>query len=122
MEGYNNHLDIDVLKKLVYDLLRETSCREDNKMRKEGQYGSIRGKYSNSYKDLFMRYPALFNMIIERGPEFEKREFENIISKLSAVRRKEKTEEEASVEFGQEMVDKYVKPILPENPNPEKNN
>ena len=115
MEDYNNHLDTNVLKELVYGLLKETSCKEDNKLRKDEQYGSIRGKYSQKYKDIFMRYPALFNMIIERGPEFETREFENILSKLAAVKRKEKTDEEASVEFGQEMVDKYVKPKLPDD-------
>lgn len=113
MDGFNNHLDIDTLRNLVYNLLNDTSSsKEDNKMRKEKKFGNIRGKYSQKYKDIFMRYPALFNMIIERGNEFEKNEFENILSKLSAVRNKTKTEEEASVEFGQEMVDKYVKPKL----------
>ena len=59
-----------------------------------------------------MIYPALFNMVIENGKKFDLTQFEQMMTMISKVRRKEVTEEAASKQFGEQMVDKYVKPKL----------
>jgi hypothetical protein len=59
-----------------------------------------------------MIYPALYNMIIENGKKFDLVQFEQMMVMISMVRRKEVTEESASQQFGEQMVEKYVKPKL----------
>lgn len=59
-----------------------------------------------------MIYPALYNMIIENGKKFDLSQFEQMMVMISKVRRKEVTEESASQQFGEQMVEKYVKPKL----------
>ncbi len=59
-----------------------------------------------------MIYPALYNMIIENGKKFDLTQFEQMMTMISKIRRKEVTEEAASQQFGKEMVEKYVKPKL----------
>ena len=56
-----------------------------------------------------MRYPALYNMILENGKEFDLLQFEQMMGMIAKVRAKKMTEENASKEFGEKMVDKYVK-------------
>ena len=59
-----------------------------------------------------MRYPALFNAIIENGQEFDLIQFEDMMSMVSKVRTKQISDETASQKFGEQMVNKYVKPNL----------
>jgi hypothetical protein len=61
---------------------------------------------------LMMIYPALYNMIIENGKKFDLTQFEQMMTMISKIRRKEVTEEAASKKFGEEMVEKFVKPKL----------
>lgn len=61
---------------------------------------------------LMMIYPALYNMVIENGKNFDLTQFEQMMTMISKVRRKEVTEESASQQFGEQMVEKYVKPKL----------
>jgi hypothetical protein len=51
-------------------------------------------------------------MIIENGKKFDLTQFEQMMVMISKVRRKEVTEESASQQFGEQMVEKYVKPKL----------
>jgi hypothetical protein len=51
-------------------------------------------------------------MIIENGKKFDLTQFEQMMTMISKVRRKEVTEEAASKKFGEEMVEKFVKPKL----------
>ena len=108
----DEHLDVEQIKSLVYQLLTETDCPEDNRKREAKKYADLRGKYQQKYMPLMMIYPALFNMVIENGKKFDLTQFEQMMNTISKVRRKEVTEEAASKQFGEEMVDKYVKPIL----------
>ena len=54
----------------------------------------------------------LFNVVIENGNKFDLTQFGQMMTMISKVRRKEVTEEAASQKFGEEMVEKYVKPKL----------
>jgi len=108
----DEHLDVEQIKSLVYQLLTETDCPEDNRKREAKKYADLRGKYQQKYTPLMMIYPALFNMVIENGKKFDLTQFEQMMTTISKVRRKEVTEEAASKQFGEEMVDKYVKPKL----------
>jgi hypothetical protein len=108
----DEHLDVEQIKSYVYQLLTETDCPEDNRKREAKKYADLRGKYQQKYTPLMMIYPALFNMVIENGKKFDLTQFEQMMITISKVRRKEVTEEAASKQFGEEMVDKYVKPKL----------
>lgn len=109
---FDEHLDVEQIKSYVYQLLSETDCPEDNKKRDAKKYADLRGKYQQKYMPLMMIYPALYNMIIENGKKFDLSQFEQMMVMISKVRRKELTEESASQQFGEQMVEKYVKPKL----------
>jgi hypothetical protein len=109
---FDEHLDVEQIKSYVYQLLTETNCPEDNRKREAKKYSDLRGKYQQKYMPLMMIYPALFNMVIENGKKFDLTQFEQMMTTISKVRRKEVTEEAASKQFGEEMVEKYVKPKL----------
>lgn len=109
---FDEHLDVEQIKSYVYQLLSETDCPEDNKKRDAKKYADLRGKYQQKYMPLMMIYPALYNMIIENGKKFDLVQFEQMMVMISKVRRKELTEESASQQFGEQMVEKYVKPKL----------
>ena len=109
---FDEHLDVEQIKSYVYQLLTETDCPEDNRKREAKKYSDLRGKYQQKYMPLMMIYPALYNMIIENGKKFDLVQFEQMMVMISKVRRKELTEESASQQFGEQMVEKYVKPKL----------
>jgi len=109
---FDNHLDVEQIKLMVYQLLSETNCNEDNKKRSKKQFPELRGKYQKNYEPLMMRYPALFNAIIENGQEFDLLQFEQMMNMVSKVRNKQISEENASKQIGEEMVNKYVKPKI----------
>jgi hypothetical protein len=109
---FDEHLDVEQIKSYVYQLLSETDCPEDNRKRDAKKYADLRGKYQQKYMPLMMIYPALYNMIIENGKKFDLVQFEQMMVMISMVRRKEVTEESASQQFGEQMVEKYVKPKL----------
>jgi hypothetical protein len=109
---FDEHLDVEQIKSYVYQLLTETDCSEDNHKREAKKFADLRGKYQQKYMPLMMIYPALFNMIIENGKKFDLTQFEQMMTMISKVRRKEVTEESASKQFGEQMVEKYVKPKL----------
>ena len=109
---FDEHLDVEQIKSYVYQLLSETDCPEDNRKREAKKYADLRGKYQQKYMPLMMIYPALYNMIIENGKKFDLVQFEQMMVMISKVRRKEVTEESASQQFGEQMVEKYVKPKL----------
>lgn len=109
---FDEHLDVEQIKSYVYQLLTETDCPEDNRKREAKKFADLRGKYQQKYMPLMMIYPALYNMIIENGKKFDLTQFEQMMTMISKIRRKEVTEEAASQQFGQEMVEKYVKPKL----------
>ena len=109
---FDEHLDVEQIKSYVYQLLSETDCLEDNRKREAKKYADLRGKYQQKYMPLMMIYPALYNMIIENGKKFDLTQFEQMMVMISKVRRKEVTEESASQQFGEQMVEKYVKPKL----------
>jgi len=109
---FDQHIPVEDLKLLVYQLLTETDCPEDDRKRLSKNYSDLRGKYQKKYEGLMMRYPALFNMVIESGKKFDLVQFEQMMSMISRVRNNEIDESTASRQFGEKMVDKYVKPNL----------
>lgn len=108
-QEFDDHMDTEQIKLLVYQLLSETDNNADDRKRSRKQYAELRGKYQVKFKGLMMRYPALYNMILENGKEFDLLQFEQMMGMIAKVRAKKMTEENASKEFGEKMVDKYVK-------------
>lgn len=114
-EEFDQHLDTEQIKSMVYTLLSETDNPQDDKLRTCKNYAELRGKYKNRYAGLLMRYPSLYNMVLEAGKKFDLIQFEQMMDMISKVRRNEVDEGSASREFGEKMVNKYVKPNLGKN-------
>jgi len=114
-EEFDKHLDIEQIQSMVYSLLTETDNERDDKLRTCKNYSELRGKYQKKYAGLLMRYPSLYNMVLESGKKFDLLQFEQMLAMISKVRKNEVDENTASKAFGQKMVDKYVKPNLNKN-------
>ena len=111
-KDWDDHIDVEQLKLMVYQLISDTNCQEDDNKRKQNKISDLRGKYQKKYEGLMMRYPSLFNMVLENGKNFDLLQFEQMMSMISKVRNNEIDEGTASRAFGEKMVDKYVKPNL----------
>lgn len=62
------------------------------------------------YKEFNLTYPALFSKILDGT--LEKKQFNYMLGMMSRVRNEELSDHDASVQVGQVLVDKYVKPLV----------
>jgi|LakMenE18May11ns_1017448.scaffolds.fasta_scaffold9208646_1 hypothetical protein len=112
---FDDHLATNDVKLLVYQLLSETDNQNDDKMRQRKNFADLRGKYQKKYEGFAFRYPSLFTLVLEQGKAFDLLQFEQMIGMIDKVRNKETDEHTASKQFGEIMVDKFVKPNLPQS-------
>ena len=110
---FDEHLSTNDVKLLVYQVLSETDNQTDDKLRQRKNYADLRGKYQKKYEGFAFRYPSLFTLVLEQGKAFDLLQFEQMIGMIDKVRNKETDEHTASKQFGEIMVDKFVKPNLP---------
>jgi len=110
---FDEHLSTNDVKLLVYQLLSETDNQNDDKLRQRKNYADLRGKYQKKFEGFAFRYPSLFTLVLEQGKTFDLLQFEQMIGMIDKVRNKETDEHTASKQFGEIMVDKFVKPNLP---------
>ena len=110
---FDEHLSTNDVKLLVYQLLSETDNQNDDKLRQRKNFADLRGKYQKKYEGFAFRYPSLFTLVLEQGKAFDLLQFEQMIWMIDKVRNKETDEHTASKQFGEIMVDKFVKPNLP---------
>jgi hypothetical protein len=110
---FDDHLSTNDVKLLVYQLLSETDNQNDDKLRQRKNFADLRGKYQKKYEGFAFRYPSLFTLVLEHGKAFDLLQFEQMIGMIDKVRNKETDEHTASKQFGEIMVDKFVKPNLP---------
>jgi len=110
---FDEHLSTNDVKFLVYQLLSETDNQNDDKLRQRKNFADLRGKYQKKYEGFAFRYPSLFTLVLEQGKAFDLLQFEQMIGMIDKVRNKETDEHTASKQFGEIMVDKFVKPNLP---------
>ena len=110
---FDDHLSTNDVKLLVYQLLSETDNQNDDKLRQRKNFSDLRGKYQKKYEGFAFRYPSLFTLVLEQGKAFDLLQFEQMIGMIDKVRNKETDEHTASKQFGEIMVDKFVKPNLP---------
>jgi len=114
-KDFDEHLPTNDVKLLVYQLLSETDNQNDDKMRQRKNFADLRGKYQKKYEGFAFRYPSLFTLVLEQGKAFDLLQFEQMIGMIDKVRNKETDEHTASKQFGEIMVDKFVKPNLPQS-------
>jgi hypothetical protein len=112
---FDEHLPTNDVKLLVYQLLSETDNQNDDKLRQRKNFADLRGKYQKKYDGFAFRYPSLFTLVLEQGKAFDLLQFEQMIGMIDKVRNKETDEHTASKQFGEIMVDKFVKPNLPQS-------
>ena len=110
---FDDHLATNDVKLLVYQLLSETDNQNDDKLRQRKNFADLRGKYQKKFEGFAFRYPSLFTLVLEQGKAFDLLQFEQMIGMIDKVRNKETDEHTASKQFGEIMVDKFVKPNLP---------
>ena len=110
---FDDHLSTNDVKLLVYQLLSETDNQNDDKLRQRKNFADLRGKYQKKYEGFAFRYPSLFTLVLEQGKAFDLLQFGQMIGMIDKVRNKETDEHTASKQFGEIMVDKFVKPNLP---------
>ena len=110
---FDDHLATNDVKLLVYQLLSETDNQNDDKLRQRKNFADLRGKYQKKYEGFAFRYPSLFTLVLEQGKAFDLLQFEQMIGMIDKVRNKETDEHTAPKQFGEIMVDKFVKPNLP---------
>jgi hypothetical protein len=110
---FDEHLSTNDVKLLVYQLLSETDNQNDDKLRQRKNFADLRGKYQKKFEGFAFRYPSLFTLVLEQGKAFDLLQFEQMIGMIDKVRNKETDEHTASKQFGEIMVDKFVKPNLP---------
>lgn len=111
-QSLDEHIPINILKNMVHDLLADLNNPDDKILIKNKKSVQLLQKYGKKYAELQLRYPALFNMIIDTGSEFDMKQFQMMINSIERVRNNQVKEQDASKQFGQDMYDKYVKPKL----------
>jgi len=74
----------------------------------------------NDFLDFNLKYPALFEKILDGT--LEKNQFNFMLNMMSKVQNNELSDHAASVQVGQVLVDKYVKPNLKDKKDDEENN
>lgn len=108
MTEYGDHLSLDEVKRLVQNLFNEVIKDDNNALNTV----ELKNKYRNDFFELESRYPALYTMVIESKKNFDWNEFNFMMNMLNKVRNNQVSENDASIYYGQRMVDKYVKPKL----------
>tara|TARA_B100001250_G_C19337091_1_gene587368 strand:+ start:275 stop:583 length:309 start_codon:yes stop_codon:yes gene_type:complete len=67
-------------------------------------------KVKKEFMDFNLKYPALFEKTLEGT--LDKKQFYYMLNMMGKISKDELTDHEASVQVGQVLVDKYVKPAL----------
>jgi hypothetical protein len=70
------------------------------------------------YEDFNTEYPIIFKKIL--NGTLEKRQFSYMLAMLEKIKNNELSQHDASVNVGQVLVDKYVKPVLKDHPSEKK--
>ena len=74
----------------------------------------IKSKLGKKYPDLSDNYPSLFNLVFNPVSTWDNdlKDLTKMVQLASKVKQKKISQHDASVEVGQKLVDKYVKPQL----------
>ena len=83
---------------------------KDNKKRRKKNLEEFDKEIKIVYEDFYLKYPALFSKIIDGS--LEKNQFNFMLNMMCKVKNDELSDHDASVQVGQVLVDKYVKPVL----------
>jgi hypothetical protein len=78
--------------------------------KKNKQHTNFKELAENEFKDFHTKYPTLFNKLLEEDCDSKQLDF--MLKQLENIQKGTKTQHEASVEIGQILVDKFVKPEL----------
>ncbi len=70
-------------------------------------------KMKSNFGDFSENYPGIFDKILDNS--IEDKQFEKMLSLLGKMEEGQLTEHEASVKVGETLVNKYVKPVLPQD-------
>lgn len=92
------------------DTIKEQVNLINDYVKKNKRDVNFRQNVSEKFSEFEHKYPTLFRKLVEEDCDREQLNF--MLSKLDQVRTGNQTQHNASVDVGQVLVDKYVKPEL----------
>ena len=98
-----------IIKQQVEDIEKYI---KDNKKKRRKNIEEFDKEIKVVYQDFYLKYPALFSKIIDGS--LEKNQFNFMLNMMGKVKNEELSDHDASVQVGQVLVDKYVKPLIDE--------
>ena len=100
------------------DSIKQQISEITDYVKKNNRHVNFRVNVSERYKEFENKYPTLFRKIIES--DCDSRQLDFMLHKLDQVRIGNQSQHDASVDVGQLLVDKYVKPELAKKNNQSK--
>jgi hypothetical protein len=107
-ESLNIHLPLNQIRSMVQSLY-DKLLHDENKFLTEVD---LKVKFREEYKELELRYPALYNMVLEQRHAFDWNEFNHLMSRIETIRQNPNNFDKESVAYGQRAYNRYVKPKL----------
>ena len=92
------------------DTIKEQVNLINDYVKKNKRDVNFRQNVSEQFSEFEHKYPTLFRKLVEEDCDREQLNF--MLSKLDQVRTGNQTQHNASIDVGQVLVDKYVKPEL----------
>lgn len=106
------HMTSERIVSEVQRLIRTTSTPEWERVRRARNWPKFFTDLDEDFRDLRICYPAIFRMVIEMGVRFEMQQLLHFLRLRERMDRGQIGEQDAHQQVGQEMVDRYVKPML----------
>ena len=97
-------------KKIISDVAEIKSYLKKNRKNK-----NLEENAKEEFKDFEYKYPVIFKKILDNTLDNE--QFLMMMNMMQKMQDNELTEHDASVQVGQVLVDKYVKPMLEKKDN-----
>jgi len=109
------HMSSERIIITVKELITLVSSPYWERARRQQDWVKFHTELESQYRDFKVAYPALFRMVIEQARNFDMNQLIQFLSLREQMMAGQVQEKDAHQFIGQSMVDKYVKPHLPED-------
>ena len=106
------HMTAERIVEDVKRLIQASSTPEWERVRRARNWPKFFTDLGEEFRDLRICYPAIFRMVVEMGTRFEMPQLLHFLRLRERMERGQIAEQDAHQQIGQEMVDRYVKPML----------
>lgn len=112
MSDMVEHMTAERIVVEVQRLIRTTTTPAWEQVRYNKNWQKFFIDLEGEYRDLQICYPAIFRMAIEMGSKFEVQQLLHFLRLRGRIECGNINENDAHQQVGQEMVDRFVKPML----------